>query len=304
MPPVGTDSERAVERGQAALRLYESGEWTAAYHEFAIADGLAHSPVFSLFMARCLRNSGRWLAARQGFVRLLAEKLSASAPGPWVNAVESARTELGTLEAEIPSISFQVPAGTRGPVKVLLDGRTITEAELKGSVKVDPGTHVAVLEGQKGPLVTEAIAVRVGQKGSVVRLVVPEQASPRGREGAAEQPIAAPPRSQRSSETVAAYAALGLGVVAVGVGAVTGWVALRSANEIKRNCAGSHCLPSDETRAANANDLGRISTIGFAVGGVSLATGLTLLVAAPRGYSSPPARAAASELGVVATGRF
>jgi hypothetical protein len=303
MPPAAAESDRAVARGQVALRLYESGAWTAAYDEFAAAEALAHSPVFLLFMARSLRNNGQWVASRQLFTRLLREELPAGAPAPWLAAVENGRAELGALESRIPRILLRVPPGLTGAVRVLLDARPLSQAELSGPINVDPGTHLAVLEGLAGTRVKEEVNVQAGQRDTVVQLAMPGKRPPPGPSAVAEP---APPslRTHRSSQAPAAYAALGLGVVALGVGAVTGWMALQSANEVKKNCVAAHCLPSDEDKAATASDLGRVSTIGFAVGGVSLATGVSLLLVAPRRDWSPSSPTAAPQLGIVGAGRF
>ncbi len=117
----------AIEKGQEGIALYERGEWLAAIERFEQADALYHSPALSLYIARSLRSTGQYLAAKTVFERLIAERLPDDAPDVWRDAQSDARAELAALERALP--------------------RVVGTAET--SPDLDPGAHevVAVLAG-------------------------------------------------------------------------------------------------------------------------------------------------------------
>jgi hypothetical protein len=80
---------------------------------------------------------------------------------------------------------------------------------------------------------------------------------------------------------------LGVGAVALGVGVVTGVMAMSKNKSSTDQCPNDGACASKDAVDANssAKTLGTISTIGFIAGGVGLAAGAILLATAP---SSPP----------------
>jgi hypothetical protein len=69
-------NQRALKLAYEADDLYARGQWAGAYDRFAEADGLAHSPVFVLYMARCRKNAARLIEAEAIFTRLSRETLA------------------------------------------------------------------------------------------------------------------------------------------------------------------------------------------------------------------------------------
>ncbi|MRG97578.1 tetratricopeptide repeat protein [Polyangium spumosum] len=82
---------------------------------------------------------------------------------------------------------------------------------------------------------------------------------------------------------VPGVATLGLGVLGVGVGAVTGALSFSKVDDIRARCQGNHCLAADRDNAEQARLLGNVSTVAFVVGGAAAAAGVALLVLRPGG---------------------
>jgi tetratricopeptide (TPR) repeat protein len=97
------NSELAIQKGNEGVQLYEQGRWDEALEHFREAESLYHSPVFILYTARALRNSGRLRDARDAFQKLVNERLEPPAPELWHQAQRDALAELSELEANIPA---------------------------------------------------------------------------------------------------------------------------------------------------------------------------------------------------------
>jgi hypothetical protein len=119
----GADTERAIDAGRTAARLYEEGKWAEAYARFEEADRAAHSVVFVLYMARCQRALGDLEAATKHLERIVAEALPPDAPEPMRRAQADAASELAALREERkraeerarPAATTPAPARTAPP---------------------------------------------------------------------------------------------------------------------------------------------------------------------------------------------
>lgn len=132
---------RAVAMGKEALRLYKQARWEDALHAFEDADALYHSPVFTLYAARCLWRLDSLLRARATFQALATEDLGSKPPVSWQAAQRDAQAELAAVEAELPTLIVTV-IGARRPVSLVIDGRS---ALVGRAVTLDPGQHQVVI---------------------------------------------------------------------------------------------------------------------------------------------------------------
>jgi hypothetical protein len=82
------------------------------------------------------------------------------------------------------------------------------------------------------------------------------------------------------------WAGLGVGVVGLGVGTVTGILALGKSSTVKNECSGTTCPLSAKNDVDSGRTVATISTIGFVVGGVGAA-----VAAVGFFVFSPPAKA-------------
>jgi tetratricopeptide (TPR) repeat protein len=194
---------------------------------------------------------------------------------------------LAALDARVPKLTIR--RGPDAPVQteVARDGIAIGEASLGRAIPVDPGKHAVVAWAKGRAPKTYAIELREGAR--VVLDVAPGApvAEPPPPVAHAEEPPAERWSTQRSlAVTAAAVGAIGLGV---GIG--FGISALSKKGSLGKD---GHCTSAgacdDQASATawnatrdDAQSAGRISTIGFVVGGAALATGAVLwFTAAPQ----------------------
>lgn len=257
------ENERAVGEGRQGLALYQKGDWNDAYQHFAVADRIAHSPVFVLYMARARRNAGRFVDARGLFQRVIREQLPAGAPAPWTQAQGDARTELAALEPRIPRIRLVLVGARSAAPRAWLDGELV-DRPLDQPLLVDPGTHTLKVDGAG----QQRVDLRDGQ---AVSLEFRLHAS-------APPPPPPVPPAPHHAVSLPAWIAFGVGAAGIVTGAVTGGIAWSETNAIKQNCNGTHCLVSDAAAGSRASTFATVSDVAFIVGGVGAATGLGLVL--------------------------
>jgi hypothetical protein len=253
---------RAITIGREGVRLYEERSYAAAYRQFEVADRMAHSVVFVLYMARCKRNLGELVAARALLERVAREPLPAAATEPMHRAQQEARAELEPLKARIPSIVLRVTGAPTARIRV--DRRPV---EAGVPLDLDPGEHTVEVTGDDVAPVVRTIRLQEGAARSVLELGPVQQ-------GAARGPI------------WPGAVVLGVGVASVGVGAVTGAMAMSKASAIKENCVEEHCRPGDRSNGATAETLATVSTVAFVTAGVAAVGGVVLLWVRPGGPAS------------------
>jgi hypothetical protein len=267
-----TENTRAVGVGRDAAQLYEQGRYAEAYERFALADRMAHSVVFVLYMARCERNLGKLLAARELFERARSEEQPAGATPPMVEAKGEAARELEALARRIPSIAVDV-GGPRAGLRVTVDGNPV---EPGAAVPVDPGEHTIEARAASGATTSRRVRFEEGSGLTRIALVL-ANAPPKSADEA---------RPKRGS-AIPGIVVLGFGAAGVAMGAITGAMAASKAAAIKSHCLESggalHCLPTDAQAASTVDALGAASTIGLVVGGVAIAGGGVLLWLRPFG---------------------
>ena len=283
--PSGVRPEKNVQAvlvGRAALEAYHRGDWTTALEAFSRAETMSHSPVFMLFIARCRRNLGAWLEARELYRRVASEPLSDSVPQPWWVAVRDAAQELEELTVRIPSIVI-VPENAPANATITVDGKVVQARDLGLQIQVDPGVHRITGTDPIGAAVEIEVQVDPSERARRVALRFPGPRSevplppPAGAPATSGSPKPPPAHPTRR----AAYVSGALGLVGLAVGTVAGVVALAKSDAVKDRCQGNQCLGSDRADADAIRPYATVSTLGFAVGGVGLATGAVLLALDP-----------------------
>ncbi len=259
-PPTADPKEMARSAGEDGLELYRAGKFAAAYERFAMAEQIAHSPVFVLWMARSKRGTHELLAAKRLLERVATEELAPTASSKWLTAQDEAKRELEALALKIPRVKLSA-SGAPPDAKLELDGNAALPNQ---EIEVDPGAHTARASAPGRTPVSKSVVVEEGTTLVELRF---EAAS-------------APPPDEGS--LIPGAVMVGAGLLGIAGGVVTGSYALVLAGEIADGCDGRSCLASDEGKAADADTLARASTGLFIAGGVIAAAGVVLLVVRPR----------------------
>lgn len=273
--PSQGEVDRAVALGREGRELYESGRFAEALERFRAADRIARSPVLVLYIARCERNLAHLVASREAYRRAAEATLAPDAPPPFVAAQADAKRELADLEARLPRVQIVTKSGETW--RITLDGALVEPSALAAPIAIDPGDHVLVATGGAPPATLER-RFRAVEAGPLVTIDL--VAAPPAETAAPPAPTRPPPDDgPRRGTLVPGFIGLGFGVAGLGVGVATGLVASSKTSDIESRCDGTSCLASDQPLADEASTFATVSTIGFIVGGVGVATGIVLLVA-------------------------
>jgi len=263
-----TAGAQAIERGKAALALYEKGQWAEALVEFRAADALYPSPVFALYAARCLAKLDRLIEAKVTFRALSDRQIDSSAPEPWREAQRAGRAELVVLEAEIPSVIVTVKGGS-STATLRVDDRS---EGIGKRIELDPGRHRFVVRDRGREQRESLVLERNARRNLVIELPYVE-------------PDRRPPETSQPS--VPGLIMVSVGGTALIAGVVVGVLALRAGSatteDLPDSCVDRTCPSSRrseiEEDADGARSLANIST-GLVIGGaiVTAAGVVTLLV--------------------------
>jgi hypothetical protein len=309
-----SDAERAGARAAAnqGADAFDQGKWADAVELFGRAEALFHSPIHLSYIARAQLKLGHWVEAYELFNRIKREPLEQPVSTTVANVVADANRQLTTLDAQLPYVTVEVKGTDTQGVTVTMDDVTVPSALLGVSHPVNPGLHKfrATSATQASP--EQSIEIKIAAR-QTVELVLAPIATAVAPVGAAQPaaaattqqplpPAEAPPDSANSSGSalrVGGYVGLGVGVVGVGLGTVF----LLSANSKQKDadaaftaCGGKSCPGPERTKVdsldSDAATSKSMAVTSFVVGGVGLATGVTLLILSGKHRSEPTAQQA------------
>jgi hypothetical protein len=200
------------------------------------------------------------------------------------------------LAPRIPSLTITVSGAP--DAKVTIDGAPVPAAAMGVRRPVDPGKHairaeatgfaaaeasLTLAEGKNAPVVLKlerAAAATAAPLAATTPPVEAPKASPEVTPPGEAQPATDAP--QRSPRKTIGMVALGVGGAGLVLGAVTGGLAIGKHGALKTACGEGPCPASQQGAVDSYHLLGALSTAGFIVGGACAATGVILLLTAPR----------------------
>jgi len=172
-----------------------------------------------------------------------------------------------------------------------MDEVALAPATMGTPIPADRGSHVIVVSAPGHHTFKGEVSV---VDGKATTIEVPElpplpPTPPSGDSATATKPAATtdaygppPGRAQRTW----GYVSLGVGALGIAAGSILGVSAMQRKDESLTECdpvQTNRCNSIGSAIRADARTLGTASTIGFIAGGVLVATGVTLLLTAPKG---------------------
>jgi hypothetical protein len=297
----------------AARQLFKEGKdleaedrWAEALERFEKVAAVKMTPQVRFHMALCHENLGRLVAAINGF-ELAGDEARRAGKGA-EDVAENAPKRAAALRARVAKLEVHV-TGTILQSKVLLDGEPVPKALYGTAIPVDPGAHkieldtdgtitfrkdVTLQEGESQPI---AIEVRDVEK-------VDEPPPP---------PPPPPPPADEGMGRIPAYAAAGVGVLALGGAGV--FLGLRESTlaSIRENCptdttCDSRYRDDIEAQQSDGKTYTTAANVLLGVGAAGLVTaGVLWFVLAPEepaSSGSTSVSVAPAGPGVVVSGRF
>ncbi len=278
------DIETARQLYNQGVELRDKGDMKGALEKLRASHALGNTPITGVELCKTHAALSQPVEAREvclgvGRIPPLSGETARS---------QEARTEAARLaEEQRPKIAMVrlritgVPQG-REPT-VIVDGAAVPLAALGELRAVNPGHHELSARIGSGPETRSQLDIAPGETKDITLPVTappPDALPPPG--GAPYQ--GDQPRQKEHSNGLA-IAGFVVGGVAVGIGAVTGIVALSGKSDLDDKCADKICGRADHDALDSAKKWGTVSTVSFIVGGIGLIVGLTATLAAPRSSS-------------------
>ena len=297
------DATRSSARqlGEEAGALFTAGDFAGALDRYDRADALVHVPTLGVRAARCLVKLGRLVEAAERYLTVTRTELPAGAPAVHRDAVREAEEERGALLTRIPAVVIAPSGPVAAGTTVTLDGAVVPPALFGVKRHVNPGAHT-VAATRDGRSLSFPFTAREGQ---VVPLALDLGALEVGPAVPGSPPQTADrPAPTSSTQRTLGFVGLGLGGAGLAIGGIVGAVVgIKKADLVNSgNCtADLQCAgkpgSSAWSQAEAYNRLRAASTAGLVAGGVLAATGLVLVLTAPKGQPAARDRAVALGLG-------
>ena len=269
-----------MDEGKARLH---ANDYPRAIEAIGKANDLMHVPTTALALAKAHLAAGHLVEARDAAIA--AERLPREDREPRVfDAARKQAAELAReLKPRIPTVRLRV----EGPAtRIVVDGTEVPLSIAGEPIAMNPGKRTIRVTGDAGEARAEVdLAEREAKE---VALVLGHEAEPPPPRPAPAVKTTPPDERQHGMRTPLAkgllYGGLGVGVLGLGAGAVTGVMTLSRANRVEPQCANDICAPTARDDLDSARTLGTISTVAFVVGGVGIAAGVVGLLLPKRSH--------------------
>lgn len=285
------DATRAAARalGYEGISDFEAGSFAAASDKLDRAYRALRAPSLGLWSARAFEKTGKLVAAAERYLEVQRLDPGSGDVAVQKQAQAEAETEHAALVARIPNVVIKVEGAPANDVTVSANGAVVPSSLMGAKFPVDPG--IVTLEARHGErMAREQVTLKEGE----TKTVVFRFAAAVAQAITAPAPVATgaatpPPPDERPSEQpssgsgtrMVGFVTIGVGGAAIVAGAVTGGIAMAKRESIE-GCEGTRCPPSAAGDVGAYNDLRTISSVCFIGGAVLAATGVVLVLVAPK----------------------
>jgi hypothetical protein len=272
---------------------FDAGHYDQALSKFQLAYESAKVPTLGLWLAQTHAKLGHLVIALEYYRQVLNLEPSEL----WVGSVQQqaqkqAQQELVLLQERIPRLRIRIEGAESKDVIVEIDGVAVPSALLGIERLVDPGTRQVV--GKTGGFLTQAGAeLAEGEHKEVVLTFAPAPPviAPSQPKPTTVQVLPPVPKEQRSASNLSqrtwGWVGLGVGAAGLALGATTGIIVAVKYGKLSDDCPDQECTPKHWAASDSYATLRTVSTVGFVVGAVGAAAGVTLLLTSPKEQSAP-----------------
>ncbi len=272
-PALAAGDEKAVAESlyQAGLKLMAEGKNEEACPKFVESQRIDPASGTQLALAKCYDQAGKTASAWALYKDItFAFKKAGNAAGE-----KAASDKVDQLEKKLSRLQINAAGDAPGLV-IRRDGEEVGKAVLGTPIALDPGPHV--IEATAPGYQVWQTTITLGKESDTQSVSIPA--------------LTMAPRKSSGLRT-ASYVVGGVGLAGVVVGGIFGGLAASAKSTLKTECPGNVCpagQPADDLAGARSKAL--VSTLGVAVGGAALATGIVLFIVSGKGEPTDEAKPA------------
>ena len=270
------------------IAAFDAGDYARAAARLGQAYEIVKVPTIALYRARALVQLGRLVEASELYQEATTLEGDLGKQSTQEAAQQQARQERQQLLQRIPRLKVRVEGASLDDVEIKVDDNPAAPQLLREGYAVDPTEHRIVGE-LRGEVVSADVALQEGETITVTLEFQgrgqPASAASSGSFGSqdprADQSAAPRGRLQRTL----GWVGIGAGAGALAAGGVSGLISLSKSKQLDdAGCDASHECYEDQEKDVTAHNRAQvIANVGYVTGGMLAATGLTLLLTAPRG---------------------
>lgn len=266
------DVETARQLYNQGRELRDHGDLVLALEKFKAAHALAKTPITGLELARTHAALNQPVEARELCLSVARIPVTAEETARSVEARNEAAKIAEEMAPKIATLRIKLHGARPGDeVILLIDGATVPPLAMNEPRSLDPGAHAISARIGAGEESKATTTLKEGETRDVELTVVPppKVVAPVG-------PEPTPARTEQRSPLV--IPGLAVAALGVGVGAITGVIAIVKKSQLETSCLGGKCGPAQFDELDRARLIGNVSTVAFivgAAGGAVVIYGLT-----------------------------
>lgn len=277
-------SRRMVrELSQEGVAAYQAGNYDKALHRLEEAYRMLKTAPLAYWSAKSLEKLGKLVEASERY--RAAERAAIDPDGdpvPQRQAQADARDAREALEPRIPRLVIELQGVGDDDAQVKVDAVVVPTNLLGHAIPVNPGRRrVTATSGERE--VERVIELSEGESGTVT-LELPPATGRTPRTGTrAPEPVTAKDTGSGGAgwQPWAGWISVGVGAAGLGVGTATAVMVYDKRSTL--GCNDTGCPPDlTDAERSEGEALRTLSATSFIVGGVLVATGVTLLLTTPK----------------------
>lgn len=267
------DAAAAREQLIQGYNLSQQGKCDEAIPFFKESVRLEAKAITLINLAKCEETVGRLADALGHWVDARAKAVTEGATPIEEEATKRAKA----LEPRLPKITVRVAKGAPKDLEVFRDDVPLGAVSLGRPLPVNPGPHKIRVRAKGHEEWSTEVTAKEAENVDVEVKVGAQK--PEGADGPRPIGPAPAPGADEKTTSPLVYLGFGVGAAGLGVGAITGLMALGKAGAARSACPDQQCRTQEDLDSAKAGQtLGTVSTIGFIVAGVGAAVGVYGLV--------------------------
>ncbi len=281
--PTASERETARSLMDEADALRDAGELWRALERYTAADQLMGVPTTGIEVARTQAKLQRLVEACATAIEVANSAVSPREPAIFEAARAEAHAMVENLRPRIPSVTVYVePIGLAHELS--FDGVVVPEGARSLPYKLNPGTHLLVVQAPGYRSVSEHVTLAEGQKLELRARLVPNPPPP--KLAVAPPPPQIDPRIERQRRVrdsldaekeagrMRGYVALGVGGAVLATGIATSVLAVVKTDEAKAQCIEDQCPASAQPEIDRANTISNVANVTLPIGLLAVAYGL------------------------------
>ncbi len=266
-------AEPSKQQFAAAQNLYDEKSYERALAQFEKLAAETASPNAELYVARCLRELGRFPQAyEQMRVALRDASAKADQDPRYERTRDAAAAELATLEAKIAKVVIAVADPPSG-LAVTLNGAPLPADKLGVPFATAPGEGVIVARAPGKKDVETRVALRAGESRTVALSFHDVEIATKPN-APAPLPVAA--AKTGGGARFAGYFVVGVGVAGFATFAGAGIVSNNKYAALKQDCADGSC-PTRASQIQSGKSFDTIADVGLGVGIAGVLVGTAMI---------------------------